>query len=160
MYFLINDEYMPTVAVEVGWSESQPQLYNDINLLLVGSGSIRVVILVKWSMLQGGRVSGVAEVFMRDRNGVPKLVQSEVCSRLLVSLSYTYYLELVQIIFPRPADGENQVLRIRRGDLFGRAMLAGRNPNDILPLRLDRLRYIVAGDHAAGALRRMKLVPA
>jgi hypothetical protein len=61
----------------------------------------------------------------------------------------------MKIIFPRPANGQIQVLQIRRRDLFGQAMLAGRNPKDILPLQLNPLR-----DYATRALGIMNLVPA
>jgi hypothetical protein len=67
-----------------------------MNLLLVGgNGSIKVVIIVKWTKLQGGRVSGTVELFMRDRNGIPRLEQSEVCSRLLINILHTSYLNFV-----------------------------------------------------------------
>lgn len=77
---------LPTLAVECGWSEAKERLYNDMNLLLVGgSGSVSVVIIVKWTKLQA-RVSGVAELFVRDRNGIPILQQTEVCLRYLINV--------------------------------------------------------------------------
>jgi hypothetical protein len=129
---------------------------NDMNLLLVGgNGLIRVVLVVKWRRRQGNRVSGTVELFMRDRQGMPQLRQTEVCSKLLINLSHTYYLEFVQTVFPAPPPGTNQQLGIRRRDLFGQALVSGRNPNDILYLDIDRLRY-----YAADSLQRMNLVPA
>jgi hypothetical protein len=104
-FFQVDDHIMPTVAVESGWSESNTRLYNDMNLLLVGNGSVRVVIIVKWGKLQGNRVSGTVELFMRDRNGVPRLEQSET-------------------VFPDPGTGNKQRLGIRRHDIFGPALLA------------------------------------
>jgi hypothetical protein len=85
-------DVMPTVAIEVGWSESLPHVHNDMDLLLAGSRATRVVILIKWNKRQGGRVAGIAEVFTKDQFGVPQLDQSEVCSRHLINLSYTYCL--------------------------------------------------------------------
>jgi aryl carrier-like protein len=71
---------LPTLVAGSGWSESKEQLHNDMNLLLVGgNGSVKIVIIIKWTKLQGGRVSGTVELFMRDRNGMPRLEQSEVC---------------------------------------------------------------------------------
>ncbi|KAF7114477.1 hypothetical protein CNMCM5793_008781 [Aspergillus hiratsukae] len=135
-FFRVNDHVLPTLAVECGWSEVKERFYNDMDLLLVGgSGSTNVVIIVIWTRL-GARVSGTVELFMRDQNGIPRLDQSET-------------------IFPRPATASNQRLSIRRSDLFGPAMVAGRNGNDILYLDVEQLR-----NHATRALSFMNLVPA
>jgi hypothetical protein len=154
-FFQVNDHILPTLAVESGWSESYTNILNDRDLLLVGgNGSTKVIIIVTWTR-SPGCVSGKVELFTHDRNGIPKLDQSEVCSRLFINVSHTYYLRLVQTVFPRPANANSQGLRIRRGDLFGPALLAGRNGNDILELDVERLR-----DHASRALGFMNLVPA
>jgi hypothetical protein len=135
-FFQVDDHIMPTVVVESGWSESDTRLYNDMNLLLVGNGSLRVVIIVKWRKLQGNRVSGTVELFLRDRNGIPRLEQSET-------------------VFPDPTTGNNQRLGIRRRDIFGPALLAGRSGSDVLYLDINQLR-----GHATKALHFMNLVPA
>ncbi|KAJ9294937.1 hypothetical protein DTO271G3_6499 [Paecilomyces variotii] len=136
-FFQVNDHILPTLVVECGWSESKERIYDDMNLLLVGgNGSIKVVIIVKWAKLGGSRVSGTVELFMRDRNDMPFLKQTET-------------------VFPRPTTTNRQRLEIRRGDLFGDALLAGRNRNDILYLDVERLR-----DHATRSLGFMNLVPA
>ncbi|KKK25591.1 hypothetical protein AOCH_000088 [Aspergillus ochraceoroseus] len=136
-FFRVNGHILPTLAVECGWSESGAPLLDGMNMLLVGGdGSIKVVIIVEWTRLQGGRVSGTVELFMRDRNGMPRLVQSET-------------------VFPPPATASSQRLGIRRCDLFGPAMLAGRDGNDVLYLDIEQLR-----DHAARNLGFMNLVPA
>ncbi|KAJ6190048.1 hypothetical protein N7519_000069 [Penicillium mononematosum] len=58
---MIRGGLLPTVAVESGWSKPMTKLLNDLNALLVGGdGSIKVVIIIKWSRLTGNRVSGVA----------------------------------------------------------------------------------------------------
>lgn len=44
---------------------------------------IRVVIIVKWRELQGNCVSGTVELFMRNRNSIPRLEQSEVFPEML-----------------------------------------------------------------------------
>jgi hypothetical protein len=61
----------------------------------------------------------------------------------------------MQTVFPRPTTASSQRLGIRRGDLFGPALLAGRNGNDVLYLNVERLR-----DHATRALGFMNLFPA
>lgn len=130
-----------------------------MNLLLVGgNGSIKIVIIVKWAKLGGSRVSGTVELFMRDRNNMPILKQIEV--RMFEAFSSMFYLLIawylfIQTVFPRPTTTNRQRLEIRRGDLFGDALLAGRNRNDILYLDVERLR-----DHATRSLRFMNLVPA
>ncbi|KAJ9238589.1 hypothetical protein DTO169E5_4789 [Paecilomyces variotii] len=137
LFFQVNDHILPTLVVECGWSDSKGRIYDDMNLLLVGgNGSIKIVIIVKWAKLRGSRVSGTVELFMRDRNDIPILKQ-------------------IETVFPRPTTTNLQRLEIRRGDLFGDALLAGRNRNDILYLDVERLR-----DHATRSLRFMNLVPA
>lgn len=81
-FFMVSGHLLPTVAVESGWSETTPQLHNDLNVLLVGgNGDIKVVVIVKWSRLAENRVSGVAELYKCDRNGMLVCKQSEVCLR-------------------------------------------------------------------------------
>jgi hypothetical protein len=66
---------------------------------------------------------------------------------------FTCLLPIVQTIFPRPATLKD--LWIRRGDLFGPALLPGRNGNDMLYFNVEKLR-----DKATRALGFMDLVPA
>ncbi|GFF53403.1 hypothetical protein IFM58399_09563 [Aspergillus lentulus] len=132
-FFRPNNLILPTTAVESGWSESKELLRNGMDLSLVGgNGSINVVIIVQWTRLQE-RVSGTVELFVRDKNGMPTLQQSEP-------------------IFPRPAAPNN--LSIKRRDLFGPALVPGRNGNDTLYLDLERLR-----NYATRGLGFMNLVP-
>jgi hypothetical protein len=93
-FFRAEHDYLPTLAVESGWSESKEQLHKGMELLLVGgNGSTNVVIIVQWTRLQGARVSGTVELFVRDSNGMPTLQQSEVYSRYIIMfLSHAYYL--------------------------------------------------------------------
>ncbi|GFF82790.1 hypothetical protein IFM61606_02540 [Aspergillus udagawae] len=134
-FFRAEHDYLPTLAVESGWSESKEQLHKGMGLLLVGgNGSTNVVIIVQWTRLQGARVSGTVELFVRDSNGMPTLQQSET-------------------IFPRPATPND--LWIRRRDLFGPALVPGRNGNDMLYFNVEKLR-----DYATRALGFMDLVPA
>ena len=142
--------------VESGWSELRDQFHNDMNLLLVGpNGAIKVVIIVKWQKLQGARLSGTVELLKRDRYAMPGLEQTVVCSRQLVSSPHTYCLIFEQTIFPQPTNAITQSIEIRRADLFGTALLPGRNGDDTIHLEIDQLR-----DHATSALGVMNLVPA
>ncbi|KAJ5186482.1 hypothetical protein N7449_011246 [Penicillium cf. viridicatum] len=130
-FFMIRGRLLPTVAVESGWSETMPRLQNGLNILLVGGdGSIKVVIIIKWSRLTGNRVSGVAELYKCDRNGIPVREQREV-------------------IFPHDSTTVNQQLVIRRRDLLGSGY---DNPNDSLFFDLDLLR-----DFASRALELVLL---
>ncbi|KAJ5859928.1 hypothetical protein N7534_005205 [Penicillium rubens] len=132
--FMIRGRLLPTVAVESGWSDPMPRLQDDLNMLLVGGdGSIKVVIIIKWSRHAPNRVSGVAELYKCDRNGIPVRDQREV-------------------IFPHNPTTGNQQLVIKRRDLLG----SGHgNPAGSLFFDLDLLR-----DFASRALGRMNLVPA
>lgn len=96
-------------------------------------------------MRAGGKwdstVGGVLELYRNDRQGIPKLEQRET-------------------IFPAPtipppqAPPSTQLVNIRRGELFGNALLPGRNPNDILPLDISRLRA-----NGQTNLAKMGLIP-
>ncbi|KAJ5534347.1 hypothetical protein N7527_000601 [Penicillium freii] len=101
--------------------------------LFGGNGSIKLVIIIKWSMLTGNRVSGVAELYKCDRNGIPVREQRKA-------------------IFPYDSTAVNQQLVIKRRDLRGSGY---DNPNGSLFFDLDLLR-----DFAIRALERINLVPA
>lgn len=133
-----EDFVLPTVAFESGWSETYPRLHSDMNLLLVGgNGAIKVVIIANWTRRSGGRVAGTLEVWKLDRRGVfPQLQQRED-------------------IYPVPGSAASQHLTIRRRDLFGSALMPGRNGNDILNLDMELLRK-----HALKSLNVMNLGPA
>ncbi|KAJ5804299.1 uncharacterized protein N7518_000602 [Penicillium psychrosexuale] len=133
-FFILHGCTFPTVAVECGWSETMQRLHDDLNLLLVGgAGSVKVVIIVQWSKLTGNRVSGVAELYMCNRYGIPICRQREV-------------------IFPHDHTKLNQRLFIKRGDLLGSRV---DHPNGLLEFDIDRLR-----EYATCALCRMDLTPA
>lgn len=87
---------LPALVVETGWSESQTRLIEDMhNLFHASNGAILVVILVKWRRLVNGRVSGIAQLYREDPNGMPKCLQSEVCfSYSYLSLFDTNYMNL------------------------------------------------------------------
>lgn len=82
-FFRADDHILPAVVLECGWSERKEQLLNDVDLLLVGgNGFVRaIIIIVEWTMLEEIRVSGTAELFKRDQNGMSRLENTEVCSK-------------------------------------------------------------------------------
>lgn len=122
--------------VDIGWSESYQALCNDTNRLLVGgNGDIRIVIIIKWNRQpENVSVSGSLELYRIDSQGFPRLDQTI-------------------IIFPVPSSTEN--VRITRRELFGKSILSGRDPNDVLALDVDRLREI-----SRDSLAILGLVPA
>ncbi|KAJ6120433.1 hypothetical protein N7523_004713 [Penicillium sp. IBT 18751x] len=125
----------PTLVAEVGWSESYTDLLADMNKLLIGgNGAIKIVLLVKWTKHTNGSVSGTLELYRNDRQGIPKLRQTEV-------------------IFPMPAGDPLQPLQIQRRDLY--PPQAPRNPSEDFPLFVQHLRY-----HARISLRKEGYVPA
>ncbi|KAJ9310804.1 hypothetical protein DTO271D3_8939 [Paecilomyces variotii] len=130
---------VPTVVVESGWSESRPQLHRDRDLwLLGGSGSVQLVMILKWSKVAQRSVKGDLEVFNLDAAGNVVTLQQEV-------------------IFPcpPPAIASSQLVCITRSQLFGPALPAGSNPATVLTLSLDNLRVI-----ADRYIRREGFVPA
>lgn len=97
--FHVPSQTLPTLTVEVGWSESYDDLCGDMNRLLVGgNGDIKIVIIIKWTKERNGHISGILELYRIDRQGIPRLEQTEV-------------------IFPMPAGDPPQPLNIRRGEL-------------------------------------------
>ncbi|EIT73927.1 hypothetical protein AO1008_04729 [Aspergillus oryzae 100-8] len=88
-------------------------------------------------MFDNYHVSGVVKVYKLDENGMPVHEGPD------------------QVIFPKPADSQNQVIGVARGDIVGRTRFQDRNPFDTLEYPLDILREI-----ATIALDRMGLVPA
>jgi hypothetical protein len=97
-------------------------------LLVGGNGDIKVVILIKWTQHTNQTVSGILELYRLDPQGMPRRYQSE-------------------IIFPMPAGDPLQPLDIKRRDLY--LVPPGRNPNEVFPLDIRRLRQIAQRNLAA-----------
>lgn len=120
------NERLPSLVVESGWTESLPRTRDDVRLWLVGgNASVKVTIILMWHRIgNSNAVGGNAELYMLDANGIPALKQEET-------------------IFPAPSSydqAQSQTIRLTRRILFGATLPQGRNPNDIFPLRLERLR--------------------
>ncbi|KAJ5380901.1 uncharacterized protein N7496_003329, partial [Penicillium cataractarum] len=76
--FRLYPQILPTLVVDICWSESYPALHNDMNRLLVGSNSdIRIVIIIKWNRQPNNvTVSGSLELYRTDSQGFPRLDQT------------------------------------------------------------------------------------
>ncbi|KAL4786240.1 hypothetical protein BJX76DRAFT_321849 [Aspergillus varians] len=134
-FIIANDDTMPKVVMESGWSESHSRLFDDMNLWLVGgSGDVHLVFILKWSRIaNSNRVRGWVEVYGLDTQGTPVMRQSEV-------------------IFPVPqGEAAAPVINIARQMFFG---ARGPNPTGSLPFSIATLRAL-----ARAALEKMDLVP-
>ncbi|GIJ83734.1 hypothetical protein Asppvi_002564 [Aspergillus pseudoviridinutans] len=126
---------MPRIVIESGWSESWPRLQADKNLWLNGTNDVCLVMLLKWSKLTGNRASGTLELWRRNAAGG------------LISCQKN--------IFPVPVAPGADMIHITKLDVFGQHMVAGQNPNAVLPLQLSDLR-----DFARERMASMGLTPA
>ncbi|KAJ5124464.1 uncharacterized protein N7515_008289 [Penicillium bovifimosum] len=138
-----NNDLLPSLVMESGWSESWNHLMDDMDLLLVGGdGAISAVVILKWQLHPRTRlVSGFVDLYVRDRNGMPVRRQRED-------------------VFPIPPQTPtSQRLNLTRREVFGRHLLPDptRNgpPNAMVYLEIDQLRLV-----ATRALQRMSLLPA
>ncbi|KAF9888905.1 hypothetical protein FE257_008275 [Aspergillus nanangensis] len=100
------------------------QLHNDMNLWLVdGNRQVQLDFILNWKLHNGNcHASGSVEVYGLDPNGMP-VRQGQP-----------------QIIFPTPANGQNQVIGITRRQLFAGNPALDSNIDDIFVYDLDTLR--------------------
>ncbi|KAA8650103.1 uncharacterized protein ATNIH1004_002784 [Aspergillus tanneri] len=132
-----GEQRLPSVVVETGWSETYPRLQSDVDLwLLGGKPYVKVVMLLKWTLVEDSKVEGSIEVYSRDLTGIPARRQSE-------------------IVFPANQGGQNACLHLTRGELFGEVDTPGRDQNEVFNLSLDDLRAV-----AGNAMQHMRLSPA
>ncbi|EDN05089.1 predicted protein [Histoplasma mississippiense (nom. inval.)] len=101
-----------------------------------GRPHVQLVFLIKWAKLSGGRIKGDIEIHGRDMSGNAILLQTEP-------------------IFPIPSGNPRQVIQITRAQVFGTAILTGRNPSDTYLLQVEELRQ-----KGQDAIRQMGFVPA
>lgn len=133
-----NNQRLPTMVIESGWSESLDRLREEVKLWLI-SGNATAAIIICWrSVANTDQVEGEVELYTPDSNGNPVLRQTEA-------------------IFPEPPpqQARAQSIKLTRRLLFGSAVFPGRDPDDPFDLRLDELRRA-----AARALEFMDLIPA
>ncbi|KAH8432329.1 uncharacterized protein LDX57_009967 [Aspergillus melleus] len=115
----------PTFVVEAGWSEPRRELLDDMNLWLVGgNGEVNAVLILDWRRIgTSNRVEGVADLYVRDRQGMLICQQRE------------------QIFpAPNPQQAANQAIHVTRRVLFGPTVSQGRNPREVLNMSVDFLR--------------------
>ncbi|KAB8262801.1 hypothetical protein BDV32DRAFT_147345 [Aspergillus pseudonomiae] len=119
--FVYGPMNLPTVLVEVGYSQSWPSLLQDKDLWFQAVPTVNVVILVKWNRRTNGRVAGYLELFRR-RSPTPSHID----------------------IFPIPTPPAPQTLTFRRDDFYppGATLPAGRSPNDLWQWDIDNLRMM------------------
>ncbi|KAG5300713.1 hypothetical protein I7I48_00505 [Histoplasma ohiense] len=122
-FFQVQGQYLPTIVVESGWTETTTKLHRDMRLWLIGGANqVQLVLLLKWTKNANRRVSGVVQLWALNQMGNETLLQTA-------------------IIYPPAA---NQVIQITRKRLFGSLVHPGRNPNDVFNLSIDALRAIAA----------------
>lgn len=135
-----DNQLLPSLVMESGWSESLSRLRQDVNLWLVGGqGQVRATIIFKWQLVTNtNTVRGDVELYTLDRNGMPRLQQN-----------------LVVFPAPPPAQAAVQQFVLTRREIFGAYVFQGQNPNDQFAFSIDLLRQ-----KATDALALMNLVPA
>ncbi|QKX53153.1 uncharacterized protein TRUGW13939_00229 [Talaromyces rugulosus] len=135
-----DNQHLPSVIIESGWSESVPRLRDDMNLWLVGGGGkVRAAIILSWQRLSNtNQVRGNLELYTLDRNGMPQ-----------------HNTDLAIFPSPTPAVAAAQQLILTRREVFGDHVPPGRNPTDQLPFSINILR-----GEARDALQLMGLIPA
>ncbi|EEP77852.1 predicted protein [Uncinocarpus reesii 1704] len=128
-------QFLPTVVMESGYSESRPQLQADMRLWLKGGApAVQLVLIINWSELVGKKIKGSIEAW--ELNGdTPTLIQEEV-------------------IFPQPPGNPAQAIGVTRGQLFGNATFPNRNRNDTYNLSIENLRNV-----ASWSIRDMGFIP-
>ncbi|KAJ5895219.1 hypothetical protein N7495_006910 [Penicillium taxi] len=139
-----DDEVLPSLVIEVGWSESYDDLLSDLNLLMIGGdGMIRTTIIIKLSKsTKRGvtTVNGFIELYTLNRRGIPVIKQEEV-----------YLCTL-------PTNRAVQSLRLTRKEVFGPFLV--NDPGRVLPVT-DRVEMSI--EHLRTActrgLQRMNLTP-
>ncbi|KAE8374635.1 hypothetical protein BDV26DRAFT_295767 [Aspergillus bertholletiae] len=130
--FVYGPGELPTVVVEVGYSQAWPSLLEDRNMWFKSAATVNVVILVKWNKRAQNKVAGYLEIF---RRGAPAPTHID--------------------IFPQPITP--QTFTLHRGDFYppGTALPPGRNPNDLWTWDTNNLRI-----RATRAINVDDMVPA
>ncbi|KAK2776701.1 hypothetical protein FQN53_002523 [Emmonsiellopsis sp. PD_33] len=136
-----NNQRMPIFVIGSCWPESLARLRDDMSLWLVGGkGTVIGAAILRWELVANtNQVSGVAELYSMDANGIPTVSQQLT-------------------VFPTPPaqQAATQAISFTRGMLFGDTTVAqGRNSDDVFDLNLNALR-----EDASRALAFIGLVPA
>jgi hypothetical protein len=140
LFFRPDNQPLPSLVIESGWSESLIRLQDDMDLWLVGGqGQVKATIILNWRLdTNTNTVRGGVQLYTLDRNGMPHLQQN-----------------LIVFPAPPPAQAAAQQLVLTRKQIFGAHVFQGRNPNDQFAFSIDLLRQ-----EATDALTLMNLVPA
>lgn len=86
-FLRMEDQRLPTLVLESGWSETYHYLLDDLNAsLLGGNGAIKSVVILNWTKVPGTQlVQGTVEHYVPGQNRIPVLWQREACTRIFVS---------------------------------------------------------------------------
>jgi hypothetical protein len=151
------EQHMPTIVLMSAWSESRPQLLEDMKLWLVGgNGDVRAVIILIWESEfrhhHRQAVMGMAELYTLDTdttttsNGDGDGDENERLQPVLRQR---------ERVFPAPPSAEqaqNQAFRLTRKTVLGSMVDPERDPDEVLPLSIEGLRK-----EARAALKLMGL---
>lgn len=87
MFICVEDENMPTLVFESGFSESHPRLDDDVPLWITGGApTVQLVFLLKWNKMASlARIEGVINIYGKDENGYPVLLLSQVINSIHLS---------------------------------------------------------------------------
>ncbi|GAD91943.1 conserved hypothetical protein [Paecilomyces variotii No. 5] len=140
LYIRPDNQRLPSLVMESGWSESLSWREDDMNIWLVGGqGQVKATIILNWQRVTNtDTVRGSVYLYTLDTNGTPRLKQS-----------------ITVFPAPPPAQAAIEQLVLSRGEIFGGDVFQDRNLNDVLPFSVGLLRQ-----KAANALVLMHLVPA
>lgn len=143
-FFQVQGQYLPTIVIKSGWTETTANLHRDMRLWLIGGANqVQLVLLPKWTKHANRRVSGVVQLWALNQMGNETLLQTAV--RFIIQnvrlYLFDHFTDYSKIIYPPAA---NQVIQITRKQLFGTLVHPGRNPNDVFNLSIDALRAIAA----------------
>lgn len=153
-----HDQYLPSLVLLSGWSESLPQLMQEVDLWMVGGdGDVRAVIVLIWQTLSNQKkdshhhhhhqaiVTGTAELYTLGTNkSATDRRRPVLCQR--------------ECVFPAPSSekAQAQAFNLTRRMLFGDMKFSGKDADEILlPLSVESLR-----EKARVALDVMGLEPA
>lgn len=119
----VDNQHLPTLVIESGWSESLNRLREEARLWLVGGNATAVIVICWRSVASTDEVEGEVELYFLDEDGDSVLRQTE-------------------IVFPEPnpQQAQAQWIGLTRRLLYGSNVFPNQNPDDPIELGIDGLR--------------------
>lgn len=110
--FHVPHQILPTLAVDVGWSESYRDIFDDMNRLLIrNEGKTKVAIIMKMIRHSGLRVSGVVELYGWTHKEFRSLNRTNSCFlRPPVTLLNHLTSDLANFVQDKSGPGVTQML--------------------------------------------------